>query len=524
MIPGNRPFDLKDETAGTISSQQSMSPGYLQMFGQARWLRFPPKVEAEFISGYNENTIKITRWAFIAGFLIYAVFGIVDIYVAPISLHKVWMIRFGIGCPVLALMVMCTYIKRLYPIMQFLAAITTTIGGVSVVVISAITQPEEIAYSHYYAGLILVMLFTSSWLRLRFWYALATNTIMIISYELAALYLQHLLSSPQGNTFFINNNFFLVGTYFIGAFANYSLELHTRINFLQKRIIEDEKNKVNEQRVALEQQANDLSKALKTLKETQGRLINSEKLASLGELTAGIAHEIKNPLNFVTNFSEVTVELTKDLEAQVAAGNKDEITGLAKSIREFIEKIAFHGNRADSIVKSMLQHSRNSAGEKELADINALIDEYFRLSYQGVRARDRTFNAAMQMDLDENIKTINIVSQDIGRVLLNLFSNAFYSVNHKKKIAGAGFEPIVSVSTKKTDSCVIIRIRDNGMGISQKSMAKLFQPFFTTKPAGEGVGLGLSLSREIITKGHGGSINVDSREGEFAEFIISLPI
>jgi signal transduction histidine kinase len=408
--------------------------------------------------------------------------------------------------------------------MQFLAATTATIGGISVVLITTITKPGEIAYTHYYAGLILVMLFTSSWLRLRFWYALSTNTIIIISYELAAIYAQQLLDSPQGNVFFINYIFFLIGTYIIGAFANYSLELHTRTNFLQKRIIEDEKNKVNEQRIILERQAGDLSKALKTLKETQNQLVNSEKLASLGELTAGIAHEIRNPLNFVTNFSEVAMELTKDLESQAEAGNKQEITSLAKNIREFIEKISYHGKRADSIVKSMLQHSRKDVGEKDLADVNALVDEYFRLSYQGLRAKDRTFNAAMHMDLDKSIGTVHIASQDIGRVLLNLYSNAFYSVNQKKKMAGTGYEPSVYVSTKKLNDCIVIKVRDNGMGISQKTMAKLFQPFFTTKPAGDGVGLGLSLSHEIITKGHGGTINVETKEGEFAEFIITLPV
>ena len=515
---------FEDERADKINAVNSASTDYMQLFNAVRWLRFPGKVEAEFIAGYQQSTIQTMRWAFIGGFLIYAVFGVVDIYVALISLRRVWLIRYGIGCPVLALMIICTYLKRLYPVMQFLAAATATIGGVSVVLITTITKPGEIAYTHYYAGLILVMLFTSSWLRLRFWYALSTNSILIISYELAAIYAQHLLDSPQGNTFFINNNFFLIGTYVIGAFANYSLELHARTDFLQKRIIEDEKNKVNEQRIAIERQANDLSKALKKLKETQSQLVNSEKLASLGELTAGIAHEIRNPLNFVTNFSEVAMELAKDLEGQIEADNKEETIVVAKNLREFIEKITYHGKRADSIVKSMLQHSRKDPGEKDLADINVLVDEYFRLSYQGLRSRDRTFNASMQMDLDKSIGTVNISSQDIGRVLLNLYGNAFYSVSQKKKLARAGYEPTVFVSTKKMNGNVIITIRDNGMGISQKVRAKLFQPFFTTKPAGEGVGLGLSLSHEIITKGHGGTINVDTKEGEFAEFTITLPV
>jgi C4-dicarboxylate-specific signal transduction histidine kinase len=334
---------------------------------------------------------------------------------------------------------------------------------------------------------------------------------------------QHLVASPEGEVLFLSNNFVLLGTYIIGAFANYSLERHTRIDFLQKRTIEAEKNKVNDQRVAIEQQAHKLSRAIASLKETQSRLVNSEKLASLGELTAGIAHEIKNPLNFVTNFSELNMELINDFEAEAAAGNTEEAIRLAKDIKENLQKIAYHSNRADSIVKNMLQHSRKGTGQKQPTDINALIDEYFRLSYQGVRAKDKDFNTAIKVELDETIESINVVPQDIGRVLLNMFTNAFYSVNQKKKQAGKAYEPCVTVSTQKETGSIAIRIRDNGVGITQKAMTKIFQPFFTTKPTGEGVGLGLSLSHDIITKGHGGMMNVESGEGEFAEFIIHLP-
>ncbi len=398
-----------------------------------------------------------------------------------------------------------------------------------------ITDPREIANAHYYSGLLLVMLFTSSWLRLRFWYALVTKTI-IISYELVAIYSEGLLNTENGRIQFLSNNFLLLGTYIIGAFANYSLERHTRIDFLQKRTIEAEKNKVTAQRVAIEQQAQRLSRIIASLRETQTRLVNSEKLASLGELTAGIAHEIKNPLNFVTNFSEVSLELMNDFEAQVMAGNTEEMIALTKSIKENLEKIAYHGNRADSIVKSMLQHSRKGTGEKQPTDINALIDEYFRLSYQGLRAKDKDFNATMKMELDKSIGNINIVPQDIGRVILNLFTNAFYSVNQKKKSShrlkgSENYEPIVTVTTKSLGSSsgdggenIIIRVRDNGLGVSQKAMSKIFQPFFTTEPSGEGIGLGLSLSHEIITKGHNGTMKVESKEGEFAEFIICLPV
>ncbi len=278
------------------------------------------------------------------------------------------------------------------------------------------------------------MLFTSSWLRLRFWYALATNTIVIICYEIVAIYEQNLLADAQGYVQFLHNNFILLGTYVVGAFANYSLERHTRINFLQKQTIEAEKNKVTVQRLAIEQQANELYKTLTTLKETQARLINSEKLASLGELTAGIAHEIKNPLNFITNFSEVNIELLNDFEHEAGVGNKEETLALTKNIKENLEKIAYHSNRADSIVKSMLKHNSKGNEQKQTTDINELVDEYLRLSYQGLRAKDKDFNCKTNLDLSDNIGRISIVPQDIGRVVLNLFTNAFYSVNKKKTL------------------------------------------------------------------------------------------
>ena len=267
-----------------------------------------------------------------------------------------------------------------------------------------------------------------------------------------------------------------------------------------------------------------IENAYKELKSTQAQLIQSEKMASLGELTAGIAHEIQNPLNFVNNFSEVNKELLLEMKDEMLAGNQEEVISLADKIIENEEKINHHGKRADAIVKGMLQHSRKSTGQKEPTDINALADEYLRLSYHGFRAKDKSFNATLQTDFDKTIGKINIVPQDIGRVLLNLFNNAFYSVNEKKKRLGDAYEPTISVSTKRINDKVEIRVRDNGNGIPQKVLDKIFQPFFTTKPTGEGTGLGLSLSYDIVTKEHGGTIRAETKEGEFAEFIIQLPI
>jgi two-component system, NtrC family, sensor kinase len=272
------------------------------------------------------------------------------------------------------------------------------------------------------------------------------------------------------------------------------------------------------------QQKEELEAALGNLKSMQAQLIQQEKLASLGELTAGIAHEIQNPLNFVNNFSEVNAELIEEMQKELAVGNTKEAIELANDIKENEEKIVFHGKRADTIVKGMLQHSRSSNGQKEPSDINVLADEYLRLSYHGLRAKDKSFNAKMETHFDESIGEIEMIPQDIGRVLLNLFTNAFYSVAEKKKIAGADFEPTVSVSTKKLGKMVRVIVRDNGMGVPQKVMDKIFQPFFTTKPTGEGTGLGLSLSYDIVTKGHGGELNVYSKNGDGAEFIILLPI
>jgi signal transduction histidine kinase len=291
-------------------------------------------------------------------------------------------------------------------------------------------------------------------------------------------------------------------------------------------IIQYRSRKLRQQNIQLEEKVlhrtKELKHSLEELRETQNQLIQSEKMASLGELTAGIAHEIQNPLNFINNFSEVNSELIDELSDEVKKGNLGEVEAIAKDIKENEQKIGHHGKRADAIVKSMLQHSRTSSGVKEPTDINALADEYLRLSYHGMRARDKSFNATLKTDFDPNLERMNVIPQDMGRVLLNLFNNAFYAVAEKKKQQGESYSPIVSVSTKKVAGRLEIRVKDNGNGIPQKVRDKIFQPFFTTKPTGEGTGLGLSLSYDIITKGHGGELKVDTKEGEWSEFIIYL--
>jgi two-component system, NtrC family, sensor kinase len=265
-------------------------------------------------------------------------------------------------------------------------------------------------------------------------------------------------------------------------------------------------------------------KTLTSLRQTQTQLIQSEKMASLGELTAGIAHEIQNPLNFVNNFSEVNRELLIEMKEEIDKGDLEEVRAIANDLIENEEKINHHGKRADFIVKGMLQHSRTSTGEKQLTDINILADEFLKLSYHGLRAKDKSFNAELITHFDEKLPKVNIAQQDIGRVLLNLFNNAFYAVNQKKKTANSDYKPEVSVSTSIEKNNLVIKVKDNGNGIPDTIKEKIMQPFFTTKPTGEGTGLGLSLSYDIVVKGHGGNIIVDTKEGEGSVFTIYLPI
>jgi two-component system, NtrC family, sensor kinase len=266
-----------------------------------------------------------------------------------------------------------------------------------------------------------------------------------------------------------------------------------------------------------------LEQTLTNLKSTQAQLIQSEKMASLGELTAGIAHEIQNPLNFVNNFSEVSNELLDEMNEELSKGEIEEAKAIASDVKQNLEKILHHGKRADGIVKGMLQHSRSSSGTKEFTDINALADEYLRLAYHGLRVKDKSFNAKFETHFDESIGKVEMVPQDIGRVILNLITNAFYVVAEKKKQNPEGYEPTVIISSKKVEGKVELRVKDNGLGIPDNIKEKIFQPFFTTKPTGQGTGLGLSLSYDIV-KAHGGELTVETKEGEGSEFVIQLAV
>ncbi len=295
-------------------------------------------------------------------------------------------------------------------------------------------------------------------------------------------------------------------------------------NMMELRLQKAEVEKQNE---AIAAQRDKLELTLNELKNTQAQLVQREKMASLGELTAGIAHEIQNPLNFVNNFSDVNIELISEMHNEIEKGNYEEVKNIASYIETNAEKINHHGKRAEAIVKGMLQHSRLSGGQKEPTDLNALADEYLRLAYHGLRAKNKSFSATIKTEFDDRIGKIDVIPQDIGRVILNLINNAFYAVNEKQNAslinsAFHGYEPTVAVSSKKTNGVIQISVTDNGNGVSQKILDKIFQPFFTTKPTGQGTGLGLSLSYDII-KAHNGEIKVVSKEGEGTEFIVQLP-
>jgi two-component system NtrC family sensor kinase len=291
---------------------------------------------------------------------------------------------------------------------------------------------------------------------------------------------------------------------------------------VERRQLIAQQNELLEQQVA--ERTAELKHSLNNLRTTQTQLIQREKMASLGELTAGIAHEIQNPLNFVNNFSELSTELVDELTEEAQAGRIDEVLAIAGDLTQNLQKVTHHGQRASSIVKGMLEHSRTSSGQKEPTDLNVLADEYLRLAYQGQRSKDQTLTCQLVTDFTPDLPLVDILPQEIGRVLLNLYNNAFYTVAERQKTAPPAYQPTIWARTAQVDGSVQIRVKDNGTGIPESVKAKIFQPFFTTKPTGEGTGLGLSLSYDIVIKGHGGTLEVESVEGEGPEFIITIPL
>jgi two-component system, NtrC family, sensor kinase len=311
------------------------------------------------------------------------------------------------------------------------------------------------------------------------------------------------------------------------------LQYHRQVHAMneEREQLLKEQNQLLEQRVTertieLSEQKEALQKALQDLKASQSQLIQKEKMASMGELTAGVAHEIQNPLNFVINFGEINTELLSEIKERVKneALPKEftnDITLLIDDFGDNLNKILQHSKRADGIVKNMLQHSRRQSGAAELTDLNELAEEYVKLAYHGFRTKHKAFHCTFEASYDDSLDRINVVRQDIGHTLVNLFNNAFFSMNEKMKLGIGNYEPVLKINTEKKENKAVITVRDNGLGISPKIMDKIYQPFFTTKPTGEATGLGLSLSYDMV-KAHQGEIKVDSTEGEFAAFIIEL--
>ncbi len=321
--------------------------------------------------------------------------------------------------------------------------------------------------------------------------------------------------------------------------AAFKLDRTEKVKRTTAILLEETIEELEQKRKSIEEANAALTQSLDELKAAQAQLIQSEKMASLGELTAGIAHEIQNPLNFVNNFSEVSKELLPEMKTALDNGDATEAKDIADDVIGNLEKIAHHGKRADTIVKGMLQHSRSSSGGKEPTDINALADEYFQLAYHGIRAKNNSFNAMVKTDFDKTIGKVDIIPQDIGRVLLNLYNNAFYAVKERQSMEDGRlttadtYQPAISITTKRMDNEIEIKVTDNGKGIPENIIGKIFQPFFTTKPTGQGTGLGLSLSYDIVTKGYGGELKVETKEarpddpvgqGAGTTFIIVLPV
>ena len=469
-----------------------------------------------FYNSYQAITLQylhyVSNWEFY--FKIYWFLVLISSIFQLIAIYSLFKFRRGIIYRILFIL---SIIFLIFEFFQF--ELPSYIGYfISILMLIDIMRIAIVAYKNKKEGALIFLIGSTSSILffITYLFNISPNSFDIYTTLSSNLFL---LTIPICITFFLAQEF---------GKTSRSLALKLKENQVlsaEKQQILFAQNETLEKQVS--QRTFELNNSLEKLKSTQAQLIQKEKLASLGELTAGIAHEIQNPLNFVNNFSELSVDLAKELkeEAEKSEIDKELIIDLATDLSQNQEKINHHGKRASSIVKGMLEHSRTSTGERVLTDINKLADEYLRLSYLGIRAKDNNFNSDYQTDFDENLPKIAVIPQDIGRVLLNLVNNAFWAVNERSKNGEAGYEPKVIISTElKAKSQLLIAIKDNGTGMSKATKAKIFQPFFTTKPTGQGTGLGLSLAYDIVTKGHGGTIECESVEGVGTEFIIQLSI
>ena len=470
-------------------------------------LRFlDPDLEAAFLGDYVTQSLKQVRWALLLGIALYSfLFGLLDLWTNAPQRYEIWMIRAGVF--VLGLGVFSvTFTEPFKRFMQSLLGLGMLVAGLGLVAMIWVDQSGA-----YYDGPALLVLAGYVMLRLRFIHATVVGWIVILAFAAVVLGVE---ASPS--QVLRSSSVFLIAANIIGMYAGYMLEANVRTAFWQARLI-SERN-----RIELEN-ARELEKAYEKLKATQAQLIQQEKMASLGQLTAGIAHEIKNPLNFVNNFAEINEDLAGELRDALAHGGAN-VDDLLDDLVSNARQIAKHGKRADRIVKSMMEHARGGSGERYHVAVNSFVEEYVNLSYHGMQAQRPDLKVKIERQYDERIGTVEMSPQEMGRVLLNLLNNAFYAVHEQAARVNGPYVPTVRVSTRRADAHVEIRICDNGRGIPAGVKDKIFEPFFTTKPTGTGTGLGLSLSYDIVTQGHGGRLTVESTEGEGATFVITLPV
>lgn len=469
-------------------------------------LRFKnDEVESAFYDKYVRDSLPIVRWSLGLGFLLFAFFSILDLSLVPDVIVEAITIRIVV-CTTIAIGFWYSFSRFFQRGMQLVMSIVPFMAASGVMIMIWIT--DLLGGTYYYGGLIVIMMFIHVLSRLRFVYATLTGWLVV------ALFLVVSLAKEHPGYVIMNNTFVLVSAHMFGMFASYMLERYAREIFRQM-------NALSRRKRELEKSNTELNNALHDLKTMQNQLVHSEKMASLGQLTAGIAHEIKNPLNFVNNFANLNEDLARDLREAIDAGlPRDEIDTLIDDLSRCARKINEHGRRADRIVRNMLEHARFSTGNFETIEINHLVDECVGLAQNELDVEFPKLEVTVERLYDPHAGMANIAPQDMGRVLLNILQNAFYAAKQRTR---TGSPPTVSIHTNGTSKDVEIKITDNGPGIPEAIRHRVFEPFFTTKPAGEGTGLGLSLSYDIVTRAHGGTLQVESTEEEGTSFIITLP-
>jgi signal transduction histidine kinase len=470
-------------------------------------------LEAAFFADYARRSVVLVRAALFLGFFQLALFGLLDRLMVPEAFRDILIVR-GVACAVVLGFIAYTYAPAFRRRMQAVLVGPPLAAGLAVAVMAVVGQQSN-DYYDYYAGLILVLIYVHVLLRLRFVLASAVGNVLIVVF----LAVTALLGTPSAAL--LNTSFFLLSANATGMIASYALERYARLQFLQAR--------------RQERTNRELAGVLEGLRAAQARLVQQEKMASLGRLTAGVAHEIKNPLNFVNNFADLSVELADEV-AEVLAGAGErpadevfaEVSALVDDLRVDVAKIREHGGRADAIVRSMQDHAGVRQGERQPAPFNALVEEQARFALDAFLARYRGFAPALDLDLAPAVGLVPVVPQEVGRVVTNLVNNALYAVYERGRRAaggdGAPYAPAVTVRTRAEAGAVVVEVEDNGAGIPAAIREHIFEPFFTTKPTGTGTGLGLSLAYDVVTQGHGGTLAFETEEGQGTRFVVTLPV